>query len=414
MQRATNFKTKNNITSEPQDINKQVKVENLTEIPLGYFFTLNPSKQSIKNNEFVTFLGMEDVSEEGKILKQHKIPYSKIRQGLTYFERDDVLVAKITPCFENGKGACLENLQTQIGFGSTEFHVLRANSNSVPKYIFYQTQSQTFRKKLELEMVGTAGQKRVSAKSILDFPLPLKHSKEEQKAIATALSDVDELINALDALIEKKRNIKQGTMQELLTGKRRLPGFSGEWGTKHFSELAFLSNERINPQKAGKEFKCIELEHLEQGTGRLLSFANSSDLLSQKTRFSKGDILFGKLRPYLKKYHLANFKGICSSEIWVIKTHKGVSNNFLLYLIQTNTFLEETNKTSGTKMPRANWHNLLKLEFSIPDQSEQNAIAQVLSDMDTEIEKLEQQRNKTKLLKQGMMQELLTGKTRLL
>lgn len=222
------------------------------------------------------------------------------------------------------------------------------------------------------------------------------------------------MISALDALIEKKRNIKQGTMQELLTGKRRLPGFSGKWESKCFDELAYLSSERINPQTAGKEFKCIELEHLEQSTGKLLSFASSSDLLSQKTRFLNGDILFGKLRPYLKKYHLADFDGICSSEIWVIKTYKGISNNFLFFLIQTNVFLDEANKTSGTKMPRANWQNVRKLVFSIPSLPEQNAIAQVLSDMDSEIEKLEQQREKTKLLKQGMMQELLTGKTRLL
>jgi type I restriction enzyme, S subunit len=99
---------------------------------LGDFFELNPNKSYLSDTDLVTFIRMEDISENGRIINQNIMPLSSIKNGLTYFERNDVLVAKITPCFENGKGACLDALETKCGFGSTEFHVLRAKKNAVP------------------------------------------------------------------------------------------------------------------------------------------------------------------------------------------------------------------------------------------------------------------------------------------
>jgi type I restriction enzyme S subunit len=189
---------------------------------LGDFFELNPGKTHLNNTDLVTFIGMEDISESGCIIKQNVMPLSSIKKGLTFFERNDVLIAKITPCFENGKGACLDTLETKSGFGSTEFHVLRAKKNAIPRYIFYQTQTVEFRQRLEAEMVGTAGQKRVPTQAIINYSVPVLHSKDEQHAIATVLSDMDAEIVALEQKCDKTRALKQGMMQELLTGKTRL------------------------------------------------------------------------------------------------------------------------------------------------------------------------------------------------
>ena len=189
---------------------------------LGDFFELNPNKTYLNDTELVTFIRMEDVSESGRIINQNIMPSSSIKKGLTYFEHNDVLVAKITPCFENGKGACLDTLETKCGFGSTEFHILRAKKNAVPKYIFYQTQLPEFRNRLEAEMTGTAGQKRVPAQAIIDYPLPIYHSRDEQRAIADILSDIDAEIVAIEQKRDKTRSLKQGMTQELLTGKTRL------------------------------------------------------------------------------------------------------------------------------------------------------------------------------------------------
>ena len=188
---------------------------------LGDLFQISPSRKPIGIEEIVTFIGMEDVSGNGKVIKHNLLPFAEIKKGLTYFEKNDVLVAKITPCFENGKGACLDNLKTEKGFGSTEFHILRTNSNAVPRYVFYHTQSERFRRKLEAEMVGSAGQKRVAVAAILNYPL-IVPSKAEQTRIAQILSDMDTKIEALEKKLEKYKMLKQGMMQELLTGKTRL------------------------------------------------------------------------------------------------------------------------------------------------------------------------------------------------
>ncbi|MBF0120603.1 MAG: restriction endonuclease subunit S [Desulfobacterales bacterium] len=188
---------------------------------LGELFELNPSKPLIKQEEIVIFLGMEDISEEGRITNQHLILFSQIKKGLTFFKKNDVIVAKITPCFENGKGVCLDTLQTINGFGSTEFHVLRINEKSVPRFVFYHTQTQQFRKKLEPEMTGTAGQKRVPSKSIVNYQVSVP-PLQEQTRIAQILSDMDAEIEALEKKLDKYKMIKQGMMENLLTGKIRL------------------------------------------------------------------------------------------------------------------------------------------------------------------------------------------------
>jgi type I restriction enzyme S subunit len=203
-------------------------------------------------------------------------------------------------------------------------------------------------------------------------------------------------------------------MQELLSGKKRLAGFSGEWEVKSLGDICFPSKLRINPITSDKNYKCVELEHLSQGSGVLLGYTYSQDLLSQKSVFEKGDVIFSKLRPYLRKFLFANFDGVCTTEILVLKTEKDIFNKFLYHLVQSEKIIEAANLSTGTKMPRAEWKTVAATQIAIPTLSEQTAITQILSDMDSDILALETQRNKTLAIKQGMMQELLTGKTRLI
>jgi type I restriction enzyme S subunit len=189
---------------------------------LGELFVARPKRKQVSPSESVVFLGMEDISSGGGLLNQTVLPFNQVRNGLTPFERDDILVAKITPCFENGKGAFLSNLKTKVGFGSTEFHVLRATSDADPRYIYFHTQTAEFRKTLETEMIGTAGQKRVPIAAIEKYPLVVKHSFLEQQAISKILSEMDLEIDGLQKRLIKMRGLKQGMMQNLLTGKIRL------------------------------------------------------------------------------------------------------------------------------------------------------------------------------------------------
>ena len=244
--------------------------------------------------------------------------------------------------------------------------------------------------------------------------LPWPPTEADQRAIATALSDVDALLGGLDRLIAKKRDLKQAAMQQLLTGKTRLAGFSGAWETKRLSEITSIRNQRVLPSNVGIDTPCVELDHIGRGNGRLLECSTAQNSKSSKYRFFSGDVLFGRLRSYLRKFWHADRDGICTTEIWPLMTDSQQANSgFLHALVQSDRFIEAASISYGTHMPRADWGVMRNCEVRLPRIREQLAIAEILSDMDAELAALEARREKTRDLKQAMMQELLTGKTRL-
>jgi type I restriction enzyme S subunit len=280
------------------------------------------------------------------------------------------------------------------------------------RYLCHYINSQT-RQLREIIATGN-GQPNLNIGLIGNIAVPFP-SDAEQRAIAAALGDADDLIRALDRLIAKKRDLKQAAMQQLLTGKTRLPEFSRQWHVRRFSDLALLRRERVDPRKNGVHYFCVELEHIEQETGRLLGGTTAEEQLSLKSIFREGDVLFGKLRAYLRKYWLADQEGVCSTEIWVFAPNlRIVTSEFLFQLVKVDQFIETANTAYGTHMPRSDWNVVKNYEVRTPPLAEQIAIATVLSNMDAEIAALEQRRDKTRDIKLGMMQELLTGRTRLI
>lgn len=254
----------------------------------------------------------------------------------------------------------------------------------------------------------------ISKTALQTIEINIPETYREQTAIAEALSDIDSLISSMQKLIEKKKAVKQGAMQELLKGKKRLPGFCQRWVQKYLKEIIAPRKERVSPSEIDNR-RCIELEHIKPNSGEILGYCDSKLQKSIKTVFYSNDILWGKLRPYLRKYAHPQFSGVCSTEFWVFNAvNKYSCNDFMYYLLQTEEFVSAANSTTGTKMPRADWNLVQELEIKIPsDKNEQQAIAHVLSDMDSEIKQLEKKLAKYQQIKQGMMQELLTGRIRL-
>jgi type I restriction enzyme, S subunit len=168
---------------------------------------INPSKseaeQNRRQNVSVIFLPMERVGTDGRLDCREKRPAAEVWNGLTYFRRGDVIIAKITPCFENGKGACLESLPTQIGFGSTEFHVLRPRSRISAQFLYLATTEPKFRKLGADNMTGTAGQKRVPTEFVKNCPIALPPRKE-QDAIVRFLDHVNRRV---ERYIQAKRKL---------------------------------------------------------------------------------------------------------------------------------------------------------------------------------------------------------------
>lgn len=174
------------------------------------------------DSDLVTFLPMENVSETGKIDCSIKKKIADVRSGFSSFAKGDVVVAKITPCFENGKGACLDDLDTNIGFGTTEFINLRPSDRVLSKYLYMITMTRPFRKLGEEVMTGSAGQKRVSVNYIKNFTLGIP-DVEEQKYILVEierrLAQVDKAIEIERENIKNLQELKARIISDTVTGK---------------------------------------------------------------------------------------------------------------------------------------------------------------------------------------------------
>jgi type I restriction enzyme S subunit len=167
-----------------------------------------------------------------------------------------------------------------------------------------------------------------------------------------------------------------------------------DWDVKRLGDCLGIVKKQFKPTK-GDIRRYIGLEHIEQQSLKLICIGSSSDVGSNKFEFKKDQILFGKLRPYFRKVYHPNFDGVCSTDIWVIDTKEGNDNSFFFYFLADERIINEANNSSeGTRMPRARWDYLEKLEYPIPSLNEQHAIAKILSDLDSKIELLQKQ-NKT-------------------
>ncbi|WP_185291104.1 restriction endonuclease subunit S [Chryseobacterium lactis] len=191
----------------------------------------------------------------------------------------------------------------------------------------------------------------------------------------------------------------------------RFPEFTEEWETKKLGEVATNKSEKYNPANETDFIKCIEMEHLITDTGQLLGYIDGSTSGSIKNVFNEGDVLFGKLRPYLKKYLQAPFDGVCSSEIWVLKG-KNISNDFLYRIVQTKLFIDLANQSSGSKMPRADWNVVESGSFSIPTPLEQKKISSFLALLDERIQTQNKIIEELKLLKITISKKLFSRQLR--
>lgn len=242
--------------------------------------------------------------------------------------------------------------------------------------------------------------------------------KSEQTCIATALSNIDALISELGKLIEKKRAIKQGAMQQLLTGKKRLKGFSEPWVEKQLGEIGNLSRQSVNPQLF-PDIQFCEYSMPAFDNGRLPENKLGQEMYSNRTVINENTLLYNKLNVRQKRIWLVSecvSNSVCSSEFLAFKSNE-VNLAFLSFVLSTDKVTQDfIDKSKGTSNSQKRIQPKDFLEYCIcfPDsKEEQNTIASVLITMDNEISALEAKKAKYEQIKQGMMQQLLTGKIRL-
>lgn len=257
----------------------------------------------------------------------------------------------------------------------------------------------------------------------LSLVIALVPSLSEQCAIAAALSDVDALLEELDHLVAKKRDIKQATMRQLLTGQTRLPGFEGEWEEKQLGQLGdFLKGSGIKREEAQSgHLPCVrygEIYTLHDDIVRDFHSWISKDVAKTAVRVGKGDILFagsGETKEDIGKCAaiVKDVEAYAGGDIVIFRAC-AADPKFLGYALNQPAINDQKSRFGqGDAIVHISAASLSRVTLYLPSLREQEVISSVLWDMDTEILALQQRRSKVGALKQAMMQELLTGRTRL-
>ncbi|ADO46954.1 restriction endonuclease subunit S [[Enterobacter] lignolyticus] len=316
-------------------------------------------------------------------------------------EKNDLLIVNIGA----GTGTCALNT-VDYEFSLKNVALVKPNKNKIYPFYLLQVQRKNA-KKLFHELTSGGAQPFLSLKEIGKIKIPLCQYDEQTK-IADFLSSVDDKITLLNQQYDLLCQYKKGMMQKIFNQELRFKDENGEefpeWNYDEISSLFSNKSKKYNPL-SGINYPCIEMDCISQRDGQLLTTLDSTQQQSIKNVFKKGDVLFGKLRPYLRKYILATFDGVCSSEIWVFKGIL-INNSYLYQFIQTDFFINLANKSTGSKMPRADWDTISSTFVFYPCLEEQSKIANFLSALDDKIAVKKAELDKLKTWKQGLLQQM--------
>ena len=287
--------------------------------------------------------------------------------------------------------------------GNVNQHVciIRANqSKLVPRYLNIFLLSAAGQRQIDSFQAG-GNRQGLNFAQVRSMLIPIPSTKSEQRTIAEALSAVDGLLDGLERLITKKRDIKQAAMQQLITGKTRLSGFSGEWKIKRLGDVVKITKGQLITEKNANSGDIPVIA----GGKKPAYFHNKPNRTGKTVTISASGASAG----YVAIFDEPIFASDCST----ISEGDDYSIEFIYFQLQLKQEIIFKSQTGGAQ-PHIHAVDLMPIEFDIPPLSEQTAIAAVLTNMDAELAALEKRRDKTRNLKQAMMQELLTGKTRLI
>ena len=331
-----------------------------------------------------------------------------------------ILVAKMMPA---GRSVVCPSEEKQYILGSDVVRIV-PNEKLIAEYFVYQSKSDIYLSQIAANTQGSTRQ-RTSISKLKDIYIPFPSTKSEQTRIATALSNIDTLISELGALIEKKRAIKQGAMQQLLTGKKRLKGFSEPWVEKKLGEIGDF-NKGIGIPRAEANTGTIpairygELYTMHDYYIKRFGSYISSDVARTAYRLKKGDLLFtcsGETKEDIGKSaaFIDDIEAYAGGDLIILSPFDNYDALFLGYITNSQRCREQKAAMGqGDAVVHISVDNIKRIQIILPPtHAEQSAIASVLTSMDDEISALEAKKAKYEQIKQGMMQQLLTGKIRL-
>jgi type I restriction enzyme S subunit len=356
----------------------------------------------------IPYFKVEQLSNSDKYLGAAQTPYQ--------FEIGPVVEAKSVVFAKRGAAIALNKVRilSEKSFMDTNIMALTPLTGLDSDYLFYAIGFIGLWRFADTTSVPQINNKHVKP---LAFPLP---TVKEQRLIVQALSDIDALLDSLDRLIAKKRDLKQAAMQQLLTGKTRLPGFSGDWEVKRLGDVAILKNGyafKSNTYSNLGAFNVITIANVQDGFMEMQScnkISSEPSDLQPHQRLSRGDILISMTGNVGRVCHVNEDNCLLNQRVGKL-VPVGLSETFLFLLLRQASFTSAmADVAKGGAQPNLSASDITNYLLHVPTElSEQAAICDMLTVMNEEIEMLGKRRNKTAALKQGMMQELLTGRTRL-
>ena len=412
---------------------------------LPAFIEINPSFDKtlkLTDNTDVSFIKMEDVSNGAVVKNLRKRKYSEVKKGFTKFINHDVLVAKITPCFENGKGGHVKNLTNGVGFGSTEFHVFRAKKNSDSSYFYHFSNYPTFRLQAEASMCGTGGQRRVQTDFFRTFKTTYPPLPEQQK-IAAILSSVDEVIEKTQAQINKLKDLKTGMMQELLSPREdqaaninnpqgdsknglhhtefkdsplgRIPA---GWEVLPLDQVSkVIDCKHATPKYFNDGFAVVKPGNIKEGnldlTGCAMTNKDGFENLNENHKPVVGDTIYSRNQTYgIGAYVFKEMEFAIGQDVCIIHP-KTCLPKYLYYTVNAPIVKHQVELlAAGSTFKRINLGAIRQLLIPVPSQVEQKIIENTLVSIDEKANSITKKLTSLKSIKKALMQDLLTGKVR--
>jgi type I restriction enzyme S subunit len=339
-------------------------------VRLGDVVEVNPRlarSTNLQADTKVRFVPMAAVDEiNGQIADVQYRPFREVSKGYTNFQSGDVLFAKITPCMQNGKSAIFEGDNSQIGFGSTEFYVIRAGDRIQSRFIYHLVRQETFREKARANFTGTAGQQRVPRDFLENYCLPLPPLDEQQR-IVDILDRAASIQHLRQAADEKLKQIIPALFLDMFGDPATNPK---GWQKSVLGGLINIrSSVRLPDLASEAEELCIGADAISSGDGKLLFQPTVGSVMpkSGKYFFHQSDVLYSKIRPYLCKAWLADCAGYCSADIYAIECIEQLTPHFLKYLLLSKDFTGyAVAQSSRASMPKVNREALSAYEFPLP------------------------------------------------
>ena len=394
-----------------QSINSIAQVKGGKRLPLGWFVT-----DKITAHPYLRVTDMRPgIVELGDIKYVPEGAFPPIQNYRIFV--DDIFISVA------GSLGIVGKIPPQIDGANLTENANRITSiQCIRDYLLYYLLSDKIQSAIEGERTVGA-QPKLALNRIEAFQVALPPTLQEQQAIADALGDADALIESLEHLLAKKRQIKQGTMQALLTGQQRLPGFEGAWKSTSLGSIGdFLKGAGISRDEAQSgDLPCIrygEIYTSHHDIIRCFRSYISRGVAAKAIRLKRGDILFagsGETKEEIGKCValIEDIEAYAGGDIVILRP-QGTDPTFLGYALNTSDVnRQKASRGQGDAVVHISATALAQVVIQLPEEREQTAIATVLTDMDAEITALDAKLAKARALKQGMMQTLLTGRIRL-